>query len=69
MHPVHLARYVALMILVVAAVIAATVIDAALGVVLALVAFGLLLVIMPFVVIHFEEHDERFGRRWPPAHR
>ncbi len=68
MRPVHSVRYVVLAVLGIAALIAAALADAALAAVLVIMAAGLVLLVVPFVVIHFDEHEERLKHGGPGAH-
>ena len=68
MHPAHVARYIVLAALGLAAIVAATIADAALGMVLVIMAAGIVLLVAPFVFIHFDEHEERLGPGGPGVH-
>jgi len=46
-------------------VVVAAVIDAALATAVALVGLGLVVAVLPFVVIHYDEHEERLRYRHP----
>ena len=46
-------------------VVVAAVIDAALATMVALVALGLVVAILPFVIVHYDEHEERLRYRHP----
>jgi hypothetical protein len=46
-------------------VAAAAVVDGALATIVALVGLGLIVAILPFVVIHYDEHEERLRYRHP----
>lgn len=63
---IHVVRNVAAAVVVlVAVVVAAAAIDGALAPVVVLVELGLIAVVLPFLVIHYEEHDERLRYRRP----
>lgn len=68
MHPVHTTRYALLAAFGLAGLVIAGSIDTALAVVLVIMLLGFALLITPFVVIHFDEHEERLQRRGPGAH-
>lgn len=68
MHPVHTIRYALLAAFGFAGLVIAGLIDMALAAVLVLMILGFALLIVPFVVIHFDEHEERLQRRGPGAH-
>jgi hypothetical protein len=63
---IHVVRNlaVAVVVLVAMAVVAAA-IDGALATMVILVELGLILVVLPFLVIHYDEHDERLRYRRP----
>lgn len=68
MHPVHTIRYALLAAFGFAGLVIVGLIDMALAAVLVLMILGFALLIVPFVVIHFDEHEERLQRRGPGAH-
>jgi NADH:ubiquinone oxidoreductase subunit 6 (subunit J) len=68
MHPVHIARYLGVALIGIAALVAVALTDAALAIILVLVGFGLALVVLPFVVIHYDEHQERMRREGHLTH-
>lgn len=65
-HP-HLARDIVLAVAGLAALVAAAFADLALAVILVIMGVGLLVLIIPFLVIHFDEHQERYQRERPGA--
>jgi hypothetical protein len=46
-------------------IVVAAVINGALGTMVMLIELGLVLAVLPFVVIHYDEHDERLRYRRP----
>lgn len=68
MHPAHTTRYSLLAAFGLVGLVIAGLVDTALAAVLVIMVLGLALLIVPFVVIHFDEHEERLQRRGPGAH-
>jgi hypothetical protein len=68
MQPLHTTRYALLTAFVLAGLVIAGLIDTALAVVVVIMALGFAVLILPFVVIHFDEHEERLQRHGPGAH-
>lgn len=57
----------ALFFVALAIIAAVAIIDSALAIVLVIMGVGLLVAIVPFVAIHYDEHPERLQRRHPAA--
>jgi hypothetical protein len=63
---IHVVRNVAAAaVVLVATAVAAAAIDGALATIVVLVELGLIVVVLPFLVIHYDEHDERLRYRRP----
>ena len=61
----HLARDIVLAAVAFGALVAAAFADLALAVILAIIGVGLFVLVVPLVVIHFDEHQARYERGRP----